>query len=367
MAEKTQVSQFTEGQILSIDRTTKDGKSILNGSFSADYVAIPVPSLNAGLSLNSTHLTLKVHRYRKLSRLAFFWSLLGMMKRQDLILIYFPVLILLLKDFNQIQGTSADVLILTLMGLFFLILSLRIKNHVADHLTGIDRLNPETQQEPLMQGQIKITELNVAAFITLGLAAIFSIPLIFITPMVLIFLIPAVALGLFVQFFNISKFKSDKLGEFFIFCLFGPLYISGLDMVFIQQVQAETIYIGFYIGLCTVFLLNLRVFSNFLFMAQVHSQNSLIAMGFDRAKSYLQFLMFAILISFVVYQFLFYRAEGALASVILGGAGFWWFRRRLISCDSPVSSRVPSMKRDLAQFVYGFHLIWLLTFLLRAF
>lgn len=358
---------YSEGQILSIDRGTSEGQSILTGSFSTEWVAVPVSSLNAGMSLNSNHLTLQLYRYQKLSPFSFCWTLLGMIKKQDWILIYFPVLILLMKNFRNKQVLSVDTVVLTLIGLFFLMLSLRIKNHVADHLTGIDRLNPDVQQEPLMQGKMKVTELNTAAYVTLGLGAFLSVPLIWMNPWVLVFLIPAVVLGLFVQFFNISKFKSDKLGEFFIFCLFGPLYISGLDMVLIQQVQAETIYIGFYSGLCSVFLLNLRVFSNFLFMAQVHSQNSLISMGFDRAKSYLQFLMLVILCSFLVYLYLFFTQEWVALAALLGTAGFWWLSRHLRSCDSPVSSRTKSMKEDLAQFVYGLHLIWITAFVLQVF
>ena len=367
MAKPASSAKYSEGQILSVDRTTIQGQKLLNGDFSKEYVAVPVLSLNAGLSLGSNAVTLQIQQYHELSRTSFFWALLKMTKRQDWILIYFPVLILLLKNIRDKQFVSVDSIFCLILGLLFLILSLRIKNHVADHLTGIDRLNPETQQEPLMQGKIKVTELNKAAYFTLAISALMSLPFIVQTPLILVFLLPAVVLGLFVQFFNISKFKSDKMGEFFIFCLFGPLYVSGLDMVLIQQVQAETLYIGFYIGLCSVFLLNLRVFSNYLFMAEVHSQNTLIAMGFDRAKNYLQFLMVFLVTAFAFYQFLFISHFWGAISIIVGGLGFWWLSRHLRSCDSPVSSRTRQMKDDLAQIVYGLHLVWIFILLRQVF
>ncbi|MFN7904829.1 MAG: hypothetical protein ACK5P5_06550 [Pseudobdellovibrionaceae bacterium] len=359
--------QFFVGQIISVDRTNERGKKILAGSFSSDLVAVPLASLNAGIAINAKQVTLQLQAYQKLSFFSFIFTLIKMIKRQDWILIYFPMLILLLKNSQNTAKIFVEVVLLAFIGLFFLILSLRIKNQVADHLSGIDRLNPDCFGEPLMTGKVKVSELNKAAYISLGLAAVYSMPLIIHAPLVLLFLLPSIALGLFVQFFSLSKFKSDKLGEFFLFCLFGPLYISGLDMIFIQQVTGETLFIGFYLGICSIFLLNLRVFSNFFFMAEVHSNNTLIEMGFDKAKGYLQFLMIFIVATFSFYQFVFTSLEYGLGSAILGLALALWLSRHLRSCDSPLSSKTKKMKQDLSQLVYSLHLIWIFIYLTKIF
>lgn len=358
---------YHEGQILSVSRVTEEGRHILEGTFSHDLVAVPMMSLNTGVSLHSAQLPVQFQKYSKQSLFVFLKLFFGMVKRQDYILIYFPVLILLLKNLQNGRFVPFDNLLCLLVSLFFLIVSLRAKNHVADHLSGLDRLNPDLAHEPLMVGKVKAWELNQASYVSLGLGALFALPLIWQTPLVLVFLLPAVALGVFVQYLHLSKFKSDKWGEFFLFCLFGPLYISGLDLVLAQQIQAETFLIGFYIGLCSVYLLDLRVFSNFLFMSEVHSQNSLIAMGFDKSKIYLQSLMVLIVGTFVLEQYLFGSFFQTVAAVGLGIILMLWLGAHLRSCDSPVNSKTKTIKQDLAQLVYGLHLLWIVMLMVGHF
>lgn len=363
----TQANEYRDGAILTVDRSTDLGKSILSGTFAEHVVALPLPSLNTGVSIRSSFVPVRLQTYQSMKLFSFMKMLLSMVKRQDYILIYFPVLILLLKNMPHQQVMAVDSIFLVLVSLFFLMLSLRIRNHAADHLSGVDRLNPDLMNEPLMQGKVKVFELNQASYASLGLAIVCALPLIWQMPLILLFLLPATLLGIFVQFLHLSQFKSDKWGEFFLFCLFGPLYVSGLDLVFIQQIQAETIFIGFYIGICSVYLVDLRIFSNFLFMAEVHSENTLIAMGFDRAKTYLQFLMSVIAVTFIVEQFLFGSVVFGMISMVVGCCLFIWLSRHLRSCDSPMNSRTKNIKRDLAQFVYGLHLIWILFLIVKNF
>ena len=355
---------LTAGQILRVSpQDEKACRSLLRGDFSTEWCARTVPQMKMESGSRQSYV-FEIIPDPGWSGPHKFLVALKTLKRQDFILLFFPLLLVLFQNLKMDLLPKLSNLLLCFVGLISLVLSLRFRNEYVDHLRGTDRWNPEFARSPLFQGHLRAFEINRWAFVFLGLAFLSLLGLLFSNPYIALIAVPAGLLAFYTQYFHLSTFKERPYGEVLVFALFGPLFLSGLELSLFQRVQFWNFVDGFIVGLTSMFLLNLKVFSNFLYLAQVHSQNTLIRFGFDRSKEYLFFSHSLILILFCIYQFFVFRNELGGSFILFGLAAMsvilsirFWLVYKL--CQSSAGSAVKWIQGRGTESIYFIYLTWL--------
>ncbi len=359
MPEQKQTRTFLPGQILLVNpREEKFLESLLSGRFSEKFIAKTLPQIKSGFDSEQPYL-FEIGEGTRTNTFSALWVGLKTLKRQDFILIFFPLFLILTK--NMSQGLLPQILpfFLILPGLIALVFSLRFRNQYVDHLRGMDRWNPESAQSPLMLGKLRAYELNRWSLIFLILATICLLPLLWLQPELLMLALPGVVLAVYTQYFRISAFKEKTYGEVLVFILFGPLFLSGLELAMFRRVQLSTLFDGFLIGLSSMFLLNLKVFSNFLFLSQLKSQNTLVKFGFDRARRYLIALGLLILFTFAIGEAYFHQGLLRWVPLVLAILLPFVYGNFFLRCESPAGSEVQQLRVKGTEAVYWMYLCWI--------
>lgn len=352
------------GQILRVPAGEEKAlRSLLRGDFSKNLIARTVPQMKIEVGARQSYV-FEIVEAPSSSGLQRFVTGLRLLKRQDLILIFFPFLLVLLTNLRMGLVPPTSALLLCFSGLLSMTLSLRFRNEYVDHLRGTDRWNPEFSRSPLVRGDLRALEMNHWALAFLGMALLSLLGLLFLNPMLALVAAPAAILALYSQYFHLSAFKEKPYGEVLIFVLFGPLFLSGIELALFQRVQAWTLAYGFLVGLSSMFLLNLKVFANFLFLSQMESQNTLIRYGFDRSKNYLLFLEVLIFVTFFAYQSWLLKSTSLswLGLIVLGLLLSGVFLRSLLAhrkCQSSAGSTSGLLRDRGTESIYVIYLLWL--------
>lgn len=330
-------------QLLTLSKSSKDFNAHLDGSFSSSLRAIPLETMNANSSNETvTFQILPIDQIQKPSILSCWIQAL---KLKNFLLIVFPVYLLSVKNFVDHRIHEPITWILSLFSVLLLYSGVNLRNEYSDHMLGFDRIFPKSGSRVIQKGYLTAIELKKVSWVLILSSFLFAMPIILVFPELIITLILTVVIFSWAILVDKSNFKYHKGGEVAIFLLMGPLLSAGFDVSVTGGASAESIAIGIVWGWMSVFLLHLNNLESIMDYSRARFLNTVVYLGFDKAKKMLSlwWLGFVILFSLYHYFYLGFYWWWFL-SLVLGFLSFRFISKTL-SLRSPIGSDLIRLKK----------------------
>jgi len=271
--------------------------SYLNGNFSKTDRAIPVESLN--VNTEAEQVTFQIVPLNEIYRpmRGLYW--LRLLKVRNLVLVAFPVFLTLVK--NWIDGTLHDprTFVLGAVGAFFLMTAVNLRNDYLDHLSGLDRVHPQSGSQAIQKGWVTAAQVQRWSYFYLILGVVFGLPALVLYREVLILVGVFTLLGILGLTSYKIGLKYRRWSELTIFLLLGPLLTVGLQYSMGYHFDLEVLWIGAITGWMSVFYLHLKNFEQLMVNEQAQFRNTMTWLGFEKGKTLL-FIWWLILAGLVM-------------------------------------------------------------------
>lgn len=327
-------------------------KSYLDGSFSKTHRALPIQSMNLNSAQESV--TFKIVQNNEVNRPAGFFVWTQAIKLKSFVLLYFPIFIVLVKvlEYNALRDPL--LLIFSLMGVSFLYAGVNLRNEYTDHLTGLDRIHQDSGSRVIQLGWLTGRQVKVASNVLISSAILLGAPILLAYPNIGFVILLAVIFGVWAQFRERATFKSKVGGELLVLLLLGPLLTVGFEISISGKFSFETLFFGFLWGWLILFLIHLKNFENILVDTQFGFKNTIVWLGFDRAKLFIHYWWIIALILFGTYHFKY-----------SGFFWFWFYSLIVIFISMPFSMKLKRLSSSVGSGLSrirlrGYYLVWIM-------
>lgn len=325
-----------------------------------DFVSLPVHSLNVGLESEKVTFEMSPRADFKPAELpgtVFKWALI--FKVHLWLFVFFPIFLVFCKNYADYKSIDILSYILTSFAAFFVALGLLLKGDYADYVRGADRLDISTLK-PLNQGWVSAFAVRIWSWIYLFLGVGFAIP-VAATYNQMFRVISVVAfIVVITRLFKENNYKFKKYYEVFFFMLVGPALFSGLQVGMGYGIDTEILVLGAVWGLVGVFYLEIKNYENLFVLTQMHVDNTITSLGFDKGKKFLIYMWLSLVVALAIYRF-YYTATfwfwfGFLVNI------FFSFKllNKINSITSPAGSDLKDFSRYGRRLIALFILIWFL-------
>lgn len=356
--------EFQSGQLLTLAKSDQKFEQFLEGTFSKDFVALPIETLNANQS--NEIVTFKLIKKSEIDKPSFFATWTKALRLRSFIIVLFPLFLVLVK--NSVDKVILDpwLVLFAVLGVLGLFAAVSLQNDYQDHILGIDRINPQAGSRVLQQGWLTARQVKNASRLFLAISAICGLPLLFVFPKLLIITILTAVIGGWALFQKNGGFKNFEGGELLLGFLVGPLLCSGLDIALTSRLKLETFFLGVIWGALALFPLHLTNLENIMVNSRAQLTNMVATRGFDKGRRFIHHWWLGTLSLFIIYHFLF-------------SGKFWtWFwgltlvfvsmrfSMKLLSLTSPIGSEMGRVRKRgqylflITCIVWAFECMWIL-------
>lgn len=346
-------------ELKTLSRQDPEFLSYLQGRFSKDHRAIPIQSLN--VNSDSESVTFQIIPTAKIQMPPALAKWAEVFKLRYFLLLAFPAFVILTKDLFDDVELDPLLILLSLFGSFFLLVSANLWNDYSDHMKGVDRIRPEFQQKPIQKGWVTAIATKQWALAYLIVGVILGAPALLVEPLIALLVAIPGAVALLAWMNPVKGQRFRRGAEFWVFLLVGPLFTVGFQLAVSGQFDLETLVIGALTGWLGVFLIHLRNFEGLMVNTQAGFQSTVVSLGFEKAKRLLAFWWITLWAGFCVYQFIYAPFPfWTLASVLVGVVSTWPFLKRLRRLPSPVGSEMNALIQAGRRMVSLFWTWWLI-------
>ena len=319
-------------ELKTLSKQDPEFDSYLRGTFSTQFRALPVQSLN--VNTQSEKITFEIWPIQKIRRPSFFKMWSQVFRFRDLVYVLFPLYIILVK--NIIDDVVWDPLLalLSALGALSLTMGAFLFNDYLDHMKGVDRIHPRSGSRAIQKGWVTAEQTRTWSLIYLVVGAALGLPAVWVFPDLWILLAAPGAVALFSWAFPRVGLKYRRGAELVVFLLFGPFLTLGFQMAIGGGFDLEAIFIGILTGWHFTFLVHLKNFESLMVNTQAGFQNTISRLGFEKGKKFLEYWWFGFLVLMAVYQWFYHSSEWFLAFVVapfVFSLGFLVSLRRLKS------------------------------------
>ena len=272
-------------RLITLKKTDVDFQNYLMGTFSDQEIAIPTQTLNLGTQ-NET-VTFEIFTVEEIKRPNYFIYWLHLIKFRSYLFFFFPLFIVLTKNYVDDSLKNPFSLLFTVIGGLLIYAGFNIRQDVNDHVSGFDRIFSSDTAKPILKGWISASEASFLSWFLIGIGTAFCIPS-FILEKELIRV--ALVLGvIFVvaRFAFRNSFKTKEVGEIAVFLLAGPGISSAFQVALGGGVDTEILAFGLLWGWAVLFLVHLNNFICLMDSKKFGLENAMIKYGFDRSKKFL--------------------------------------------------------------------------------
>ncbi len=335
------------------------------GNFSTSVRALPVQSLN--VSTESEVVTFKLVPVSQIERPPFFKMWAQTLKLKNIILLVFPLVLLVVKNLiDSVEFDSALATSSTLGGIL-LFLAMNLRNDCRDHLSGLDRIHPQSGSRAIQNGWITAFQAQrlSGVFAILGLA--FGLPAIVVFPKLLIFIFIALVIGLLGLRNYGMGLKYRWWTELSVFILLGPLLTVSYQLGIGAPFDLETLILGVISGWFAVFIVHLKNFEAIMANNQAGFGNSVSFLGFERGKSLLMLWWLALVVLTDLYHWIYAALSWTAGFLVVTAALSFLLWRNLQMVKSPVASNFgPTLQRaqQIAMILLSVWILESMTYLL---
>ncbi|MBC7467653.1 MAG: UbiA family prenyltransferase [Bdellovibrio sp.] len=272
-------------RFVTVKKFDRDFSKYLWGRTGNDTRAIPVRSLNVGL--DDELVTFELKPKSEISQPGFFLFWTTAIKLRSYILFLFPLFYVVSKNFLLERFRDPVALAFALVAMMFIYAGLNIRNDIADHISGFDRVNIPTSLKPILLGWTTASRMSKVSWLLLIIGIVLAIPVVLLEPDEIKVLSVVVVLIVLGQFFKKNSYKEKISGEVILFLLIGMGVTSGFQEALGADIDRETLALGFFWGAAVLFLVHVNNFSHLLTSTQAGIKNTMTNLGFDRAKNFL--------------------------------------------------------------------------------
>lgn len=302
---------MTDLRFVTVNKSDPKFQSYLMGTVQPDLRPVPAKSLNIGRSDELVTFEMKlISEIQKPSLLA---QVSEILKLKSYVLILFPLFFVLVKNISAETFYDPVSLTFAVVSLLFIYGGLNMRNDVADHVSGFDRVNTSVKLKPINAGWVTAAQLSKLSWIAIFFAVLLALPVLllqFETWKIVAISSPLLVAG---QFLQKNSYKEKWFGELVLFFLMGIGVAAGLQLAMGAGVDAQVIAFGLFWGSVVVFLMHVNNFSHLMTSTQAGIKNSITKLGFDRSKIFLALWWCACLFLWTWFHLNF-------------GVGFWkWF------------------------------------------
>lgn len=272
-------------QFISLKKSDPLFNSYLMGTAQNGLRPIPFKSLNVGQ--HDELVTFEMKSTTEIKKPTVFVQIAQLMKIKSYSLILFPLFFVIAKNSAANQLSDPLSLAFAAASLILIYGGLNMRNDVADHISGYDRVNMSLAGKPILAGWITAAKLSRASWVILSAGAVLALPVILLQ--FEIWKIVAVASPLLIagQFLKTNSYKDKWFGELVLFFLMGVGVAAGFQVASGAVLDAEIISFGIFWGSIVLFLVHVNNFSHVLSSTQAGIQNSITKLGFDNSKIFL--------------------------------------------------------------------------------
>jgi len=247
--------------------------------------AIPVQSLNVGL--DDELVTFELKPIEEIAKPGFFLFFSTVIKLRSYILLLFPLFYIVAKNFADEKFTDPLALCFAAVATLFIYGGLNIRNDIADHISGFDRVNIPTSSKPILLGWTTASNLSKLSWCLLIVGILLAVPVLLLEHDEIKIVAVITVLLLLGQFLKKNSYKEKIWGEVILFLLMGIGLTSGFQEALGSNIDSETVLVGIFWGASVLFLVHINNFSHLLTSTQAGIKNTMTNLGFDRAKIFL--------------------------------------------------------------------------------
>lgn len=330
----------------------------LSGTFSKTARALPMRSLNVGT--DREEVVFKVLELREIALPPFFRRWAAIFKLHHLLWAMVPIFLILTKSWVDEDPIDLGLALASIAGVTALLIGGNLFNDYWDHMSGVDRVHPQSSDRALQQGWVTAQATRFWAFVFLIVGIVCGLPAIFARVELLPFVAISAAGILVYGVFSWRGFKYRWGTELAMFWLLGPLLAIGFQSAATGAWDLETFLIGWLMGWLLVFALHLKNFEHLLVNAQVGFSNTMAALGFERAKSVLEIWWVLFAVQFVIYHLSYTPSLWAWSSLIPALLSVK-FLRRLRALATPAGSHITAVVAMGRLCLWSAVAVWLLS------
>lgn len=259
--------------------------SYLDGTFSKLQRALPLESLN--VNTDSEQVTFRLIPVLGIKKPFWGFHWLQILKVRNFVLMGFPVFLILLK--NEIHHQIGDPLTagLSALGALCLMTALNLRNDYIDHLSGLDRVHPQSGSRAIQKGWVTAREVLKWSYFYMVLGFFLGLRALILYNEVLILLAIFAGLGILGITSYKMGFKYRKWSEWTTFWLLGPFLTLGIQLSTGAGFNFESLFLGIITGWIAVFYIHLKNFEQLLVNGQAQFQNTMTWLGFEKGKQFL--------------------------------------------------------------------------------
>jgi 1,4-dihydroxy-2-naphthoate octaprenyltransferase len=327
-------------------RTEREFLTHLDGSFSSEYRAIPMRSLNVNTSREQV--TFEIRSVSEIQSPSWPLVWLKLFRPQTLTLSVGPILVALAYIVQSGIPYNRSIALTSALGALLFHGSLNLLNDYYDHLKGRDRLNIKAGSRAIQKGWVRALDVKRFGFAMLALAILLGLPAIWEhLSLLLILAVLALLAGL--------EFSSQSLGlkyrgwaEPIVFLLTGPLLTLGFAWAITGEFLTSMIYLGVVFGIATLIVFHLSNLEEIMVDSQAGVKTLAVRLGFDRSQRVLwalavletsSILLFSCKVGFDSRSVLF-----TFAAMVLQGLFMYPMIWKVSSTRSPLASDLKDVR-----------------------
>ena len=357
----------TQSDFISVKKSDVNFKNFLMGNLpqylsddlKGEVRAIPIHSLNVGLV--DEVVTFKMQPIAEILQPGFFLFLSRLVKIKSYLLILVPLFFVIVN--NVKANTLSDPLSLTIavVAIIFIYAGLNIRNDIADHVSGYDRVNPPVILKPIQAGWITAKTSAFYSWIAIGCGIFIGFPVFILQPKTFYMLIAILPLIFIGQFYKKNMYKEKVIGEFILFLLMGVGITAGFQTAVGAAVDAQVIAFGIFWGTVVLFLVHINNFSHLLTSTQAGVVSTITKLGFDPAKVFLVLWWGFCLFLWATYHWLYAPGSGKWLGIVVLVVYSFPFFKKILQIKSPLGSGLI----EVHQYAYKVFLMMVSVFFLE--
>ena len=332
------MSSYQHGALITLERSHPDFEKFILGTFSNQFRAIPVKSLN--VNTKQEQVTFEIQEAAQIKTPSFFKRGMTIVKAKNFVLVLFPLFLVLVK--NILDETLVDIFLAILSGLSAISahVAVNLMNDVQDHIRGLDRILPLAGSRALQKGWTTAQVLKRAALFYLLLAVALGVPSVYFFPEILWTILPLAVVGLVGLLSYQAGLKYRAWSEWVVFLMLGPLLTTGFQLSFGGGFDLEVVFLGVLTGWFSVFLLHLKNWDQLVVNSQAGFNNSVSRFGFEKSKIFIQIWWCGFVFLLATYHCIYAPLSWF---VLISGAGVLVsipFLRLMKNVTSPLGSKI---------------------------
>jgi 1,4-dihydroxy-2-naphthoate octaprenyltransferase len=334
-----------------LSRHDGDFLSHLDGSFSAQQVALPVRSLNVGTA--SEQVTFEILDIDAVSRPSLFSVVEALVRPTSLIFSAGPMLTVLARAYAGEREINWFLAVTCFIGVLAFQIATNLFNDYGDHMKGQDRLRPRGGSRAIQNGWVRARTIRQVALGLTGFAALCGVPAIVHSP---VLIVAGLALLFTLEFaFQRLRLKTRGWSEGIAFLLTGPLLTSGFAYAVTGAAQLGDASLGCAFGAIALLYFHSANFENIMVDSQAGARTWATRAGFDASKTFFQFVAGLCLVISLIHILGVERNPRLISAFLAQGCLLYLASRRVHRLASPLSSELAGL-RDVA-----IQLSWLTT------